>query len=166
MKRVAVLTTLAAVLTASVIAEEKPTAASVDAESAATPASGDMLSLLQEAQAEGLSSDERRERFLDMAVEKLDAELSLSDKQAQAMRQNLTERMVLMTELSDKYAEKGLRALRKMRREAQQIRDNQDKKLAEVLTDEQIKQYKKVRGQMRQDMRKYVMAHKDELRER
>ncbi len=156
----ALLTALAVVAGAEAV----PTGAELDTEqpAAATPVPGEIPTVLQEAQSQG---EDGREKLLDLVVANLGAKLTLTDSQAEAVRPILSEQLTEMAKLQGEYAGQGLRAMRKMRRDAKRIRENQDRKMARVLSSEQMKQYQEMRDEIRKELRGYAMAHKDELLE-
>ncbi|MCS7023347.1 MAG: hypothetical protein NZV14_00990 [Bryobacteraceae bacterium] len=85
------------------------------------------------------------ERFLEARVNRLKEELKLSDEQTQKVRSILEEEQKQMATLRDRYPlEPGQPPSDEARREMMEIRQKTMDSLKEVLSEEQMNQYKKL----------------------
>ena len=101
---------------------------------------------------------ERRAKAAEMMVTRLDTELELSDAQVEQLVPLLTEHLEKLAALRGDEQETGFRAFRKMRAEAEKLREANDAKIAAILTPDQMTEFKRIRTELQSMMRQQMMA--------
>lgn len=101
------------------------------------------------------------EKAVERILETMEEKLDLTDEQVEALRPVWAAHIGKVAALRDKYAGQGFRGMRKARKEAERLRKANDARLEEILSEEQMQDFKELRGEMRAKMREAIRQRRE-----